>query len=126
MDWGSAKPFSIGWYTHVQDDTFRNGRWLKRGAIIRYAEWYGCEKPNVGLHMTAEEVARGIVSRETIGGRRTKIHYGVLDPAAFAVISGLDFLFGFLHAPVRRRRAFTPRSLESLHQRPELRFAFGR
>src|SRR5262245_2145377 len=88
MDWGSAKPFSVGWYAHVQDDTFRNERWLKRGAIIRYAEWYGCVKPNVGLHMTAEEVARGIVHRETIGGKRQKISYGVLDPAAFAVISG--------------------------------------
>jgi hypothetical protein len=61
---------------------------LKRGAIIRYAEWYGCEKPNVGLHMTAEEVAHGIVHRETQGGRRQKMAYGILDPSAFAVISG--------------------------------------
>jgi len=88
MDWGSAKPFSVGWYAHVQDDTHHDGRILKRGAIIRYAEWYGCSKPNVGLHMTAEEVAHGIVHRETHGGTRTKMAYGILDPAAFAVISG--------------------------------------
>ena len=88
MDWGSAKPFSVGWYAHVQDDTVRDGRILKRGAIIRYAEWYGCEKPNVGLHMTAEEVAHGIVYRETQGGKRQRMAYGVLDPSAFAVISG--------------------------------------
>ena len=103
-DWGSAKPFSIGWYAHVQDDIHRNGRWLKRGAIIRYAEWYGCEKPNVGLHMTAEEVARGIVYRETQGGKRQKISYGVLDPAAFAVISGPSIAetLGRHGAPFRR------------------------
>lgn len=88
MDWGSAKPFSIGWYAHVGDDTVRDGRIIKRGAIIRYAEWYGCSKPNVGLQMTAEEVARGIVSRETPEGVRRKMAYGVLDPSAFAVISG--------------------------------------
>jgi hypothetical protein len=88
MDWGSAKPFSVGWYAHVQDDTVRDGKILKRGAIIRYAEWYGCEKPNVGLHMTAEEVAHGIVYRETQGGKRQRMAYGILDPSAFAVISG--------------------------------------
>ena len=33
-------------------------------------------------------VARGIVERETIGGKREYVTYGVLDPAAFAVISG--------------------------------------
>jgi hypothetical protein len=33
-------------------------------------------------------VARGIVYRETQGGRRQKMAYGVLDPSAFAVISG--------------------------------------
>ena len=38
--------------------------------------------------MTAEEVAHGIVHRETHGGTRTKMAYGILDPAAFAVISG--------------------------------------
>jgi hypothetical protein len=87
-DWGSAKPFSIGWYTHVQDDLHHDGRLLKRGAIIRYAEWYGAAKANVGLHMTAEEVANGIVYRETQGGKRQKMAYGILDPSAFAVISG--------------------------------------
>jgi len=88
MDWGSAKPFSVGWYAHVQDDTPHNGRMLKRGAIIRYAEWYGASKPNVGLLMTAEEVAHGIVTRETQGGVRQRMAYGILDPSAFAVISG--------------------------------------
>lgn len=88
MDWGSAKPFSIGWYAHVQDTKIHNGVTMPRGAIVRYAEWYGSLKPNVGLQLPAEKVAAGIVSRETHDGRRDKIAYGVLDPSAFAVISG--------------------------------------
>jgi hypothetical protein len=91
MDWGSASPFSVGWWAVCQDTFEHDGRIIPRGAIIRYREWYGA-KPggnNSGLKMTAEEVARGIVSRETDHrGQREKISYGVLDPSAFAVISG--------------------------------------
>lgn len=91
MDWGSAKPFSIGWWTVVQDEMLHAGHVLPRGAIIRYREWYGMQQgqPNVGLKLDAEKVAKGIVSRETDErGYRERIAYGVLDPAAFAVISG--------------------------------------
>jgi hypothetical protein len=105
MDWGSAKPFSVGWYAFVADDKMHNGTMLRRGAIVRYAEWYGQEKPNVGLRMPAEEVARGIVSRETIDGKRTKISYGVLDPSAFAVISGPSIAETMQRAGVVFRRA---------------------
>ncbi|MER8619178.1 terminase family protein [Mesorhizobium sp. M1409] len=90
MDWGSAKPFSIGWWTVVQED-FRLGQHaLPRGAIVRYREWYGAQpgRQNEGLKMPAEAVAKGIVTRETHAGARERIAYGVLDPAAFAVISG--------------------------------------
>lgn len=71
MDWGSARPFSIGWWCVVPDDTwqtFKDGseRLLKRGALVRYREWYGCKpgEPNTGLKLDAEEVARGIKQRE--------------------------------------------------------------
>lgn len=86
MDWGSARPFSVGWYA-VASETWQHPRGLiPRGALIRYREWYGMAKdqPNVGLKMHAEEVARGIVSRETDGG----ITDGVLDPSAFAQDGG--------------------------------------
>lgn len=91
MDWGSAKPFSVGWWAVVQDEHLVDGHVLPRGAIVRYREWYGMQpgQPNVGLKLAAETVALGIVSRETDDrGFREKIAYGVLDPAAFAVISG--------------------------------------
>jgi hypothetical protein len=84
-DWGSAKPFSVGWWAVVGDDHFIDGRLLPRGAIVRYREWYGSNgQPNVGLKLTAEQVAEGIRDREG----KDAITYGVLDPAAFAVDGG--------------------------------------
>src|SRR5678815_4947047 len=67
MDWGSAKPFSVGWWTHVPDDTTHSsnpGKVLPRGAIVRYREWYGSAGPNQGLKLPAEVVAGGIVARD--------------------------------------------------------------
>ena len=61
MDWGSARP-----------------------CMVRYREWYGSSKPNVGLKLHAEVVADGIVSRKAKG----EVSYGVLDPAAFAEDGG--------------------------------------
>jgi hypothetical protein len=105
-DWGSAAPFSIGWYAVVQDDMMHDGRLLKRGALVRYREWYGMTpgKPNVGVKMTAEEVAHGIVSRET-NGHREAVAYGVLDPAAFAVIAGPSIAETFIRHGVVFKRA---------------------
>lgn len=87
MDWGSAKPFSIGWWVVVDEDTWLSDlvkdlrshpdRKIPRNSIIRYREWYGCKRaengdsiPNTGLKLTAEAVAKGILSRE----RGEKIH----------------------------------------------------
>lgn len=84
-DWGSAKPFSVGWWA-VVGDTFRTGdAVLPRGSMVRYREWYGRKGPNEGLKLTAEEVGQGIREREQAD---EKITYGVLDPAAFAVDGG--------------------------------------
>jgi hypothetical protein len=86
MDWGSAKPFSVGWWGIVSDDHYlpraEGGpdRLLPRGALVRYREWYGAASPNVGLKMTAEAVGAGIVQREV---HDPVLRYGVLDPACF-------------------------------------------
>jgi hypothetical protein len=91
-DWGSAKPFSVGWYAVVDDDFLTpDGRVLPRGCLVKYREWYGVKKdaegrfkPDVGLKMTASAVGRGIRIRE----QGDKLSYGVLDPACFAVNGG--------------------------------------
>lgn len=91
MDWGSAKPFSVGWYA-VSD-----GSWLRRGALVKYREWYGVEeglengkptiKPNKGLKLNAASVARGILTRQSTENLG-EIRYGVADPSIFAQNGG--------------------------------------
>jgi hypothetical protein len=85
MDWGFAAPFSVGWWAVVQDDHDVDGAILPRGSLVRYREWYGSASPNVGLRLTAEQVAAGIKEREQ---PNEKITYGVIDPAAFAQDGG--------------------------------------
>lgn len=112
MDWGSSKPFSVGWWAVVPDEydtgsevTFKNWAlmqepsmykdsrlYLPKNSLIRYREWYGNNKentgnPNTGMKLTAEEVAEGIVLKERVEPRnennRAKLAYRVIDPSAF-------------------------------------------
>lgn len=80
FDWGSAKPFSLGWWAIASEDTATNGRVIPRGALVRYREFYGASGPDVGLRLHAGEVARRIVGRQAPGER---IAYSVADPAIF-------------------------------------------
>jgi len=88
-DWGSARPFSVGWWAVVSDDYVTDEKLLlPRVCLVRYREWYGIKKDqhgqllyNVGLKMTAEEVGAEIARQERSDG---KMDYSVLDPAAFA------------------------------------------
>jgi hypothetical protein len=84
FDWGSAAPFSVGWWTVASDDyNHPAGIRIPRGALIRYAEWYGRgRRVNEGLRLTAEEVGAGIVERERLRGDR--VTDGVADPSIFA------------------------------------------
>lgn len=80
MDWGSAAPFSVGWWAIASDPVhIRADLTLPRGCMIRYREWYG-----KGEKLTAEEVAAGIIERDN----GDKIDYSVLDPSAFAQDGG--------------------------------------
>lgn len=87
-DWGSAKPFSFGWWAVVNDPyKTEEGVWLPRGCMVRYREWYGCMsgKPNTGLKLHAEVVGSGIWKREEADPR---LSYGALDPSAFSEDGG--------------------------------------
>ena len=82
-DWGSARPFSVGWWA-ISDGSLPS---LPRGALVRYREWYGWNgSPNEGLKLTAEEVGRGILERD--GGDNMAPGASVIDPAAFAQDGG--------------------------------------
>lgn len=79
FDWGSARPFSVGWWAIPFDD-FGD---IERGTLVRYREWYGASAPNVGLKMTADKVADGIRAREC-----ERIDFSVADPSIFAQNGG--------------------------------------
>lgn len=87
-DWGSAKPFSFGWWGVLANDMkLVDGLWLPRGCMVRYREWYGCQpgQPNKGLKLHAEPVGKGLAEREQ---GDDDVSYRVLDPAAFAQDGG--------------------------------------
>lgn len=77
FDWGSAKPFSVGWWAESDgtDVTLADGRRRStvRGDLFRIGEWYGSTgNINEGLRFTAAKVAEGIVTREIKMGLRNK------------------------------------------------------
>lgn len=97
-DWGSAKPFSVGWYA-VSDGSLVG---IPRGCLVKYREWYGMKEGqhNVGLKLTAEEVAQGILDRE-----KEKIDDEIMDPAAFAQDGGPSIAERMARLGVRFREA---------------------
>lgn len=112
MDWGSASPFSVGWWAVASEPITTPGSdgapvTVPRGALVRYREWYGAKAPNVGLKLTAEEVGQGIRLREAEewANDRSKISYGVLDPSAFAQDGGPSIAERLARAGAWFRRA---------------------
>lgn len=81
FDWGSARPFSCGWYVLLGSALQVPGHpvELPAGALVKYREWYGASGINKGLKMTADLVAKGIIERE----RGEVIRYGAADPSIF-------------------------------------------
>lgn len=69
FDWGTADPFSVGWWAVSDGESFKDhagrARWFPRGALIRYREWYGADplRPADGLRMRNEDMALGILER---------------------------------------------------------------
>lgn len=74
-DWGSSKPFSVGWWAEADgtEAVLKDGRkWAPPpGTLIRIAEWYGWNgRPNEGLKLTADQIAtRGVEIEEELGIR---------------------------------------------------------
>lgn len=126
LDWGSYRPFSVGWWAVVPDEfdfvdnfgSVPNIRslvdhkpiCLPKGAIVRYKEYYGAQKdlngytvPNAGLKMTVEEVAMEIVRRERTEPKnengRAKMAYRVADPKIFSEDGGPSMAERFAARP---------------------------
>ncbi len=108
FDWGSARPFSVGWWAVASEDYIHDGQRIPKGALIRFREWYGVKtdqygnfKPNVGLKMTAKKVAKGIKERT-----QEKIDYSVADPAIFTADGGpsINERMGSIFIPADNKR----------------------
>ena len=71
MDWGSTHPFWIGWWATANGESVKlpNGKKFtpERGSIILINEWYGTPEigTNKGLKLSARDVAKGIINRES-------------------------------------------------------------
>lgn len=121
MDWGSATPFSIGWWTVIPDEfdshldipyfgLDQKRIRLPKGALVRYREWYGSgdpngRNPNIGMKLTAEEIAQGIIMREGKEPRdengRARVSPRVIDPKAFAQDGGPSHVERMAKPPYR-------------------------
>ncbi len=92
FDWGSTKPFSVGWWTIADGTKAPDGVYYPRGAIIKFSEWYGCKKdsPNTGLRLTSKEVAKGVKELDAKFAKEygIKINPGPADPAIYASDDG--------------------------------------
>lgn len=115
FDWGSAKPFSCGWYAMLDREYHFEGKVLPYMALVKFQEWYGASAPNVGLKMTADLVAKGIVERE----KGLRVRYGVADPAIFIRDGGPSIAETMAVHRVTWRRADNKRKTgwEQLRQR---------
>ncbi len=92
MDWGTAKPFAIGWYGVVEGDTRIVGKdggkdvYLPDGALVKYREFYGWNgKADTGCRKDAAQVARELLTMED---QDEKIDYRVADSAMWAQTDG--------------------------------------
>lgn len=107
VDWGSARPFSVGWWAVVGDDypvvcSDGNTRVIPRGALVRYREWYGVQrddqgkpKANEGLKLEIETFGIGLLRRsipdlslKKEDGSPVRYAYVVMDPAMWNADGG--------------------------------------
>lgn len=90
FDWGSTKPFSVGYHARLPGDESFLGRIFKKNTRIRVFEWYGCKKdePNTGLKMLATEIAEQGLQQERLWGIASQIRTGPADPSIFTEENG--------------------------------------
>lgn len=103
FDWGSSKPFSIGWWAESDGTDLKlpDGRTVAtvRGDLFRIYEWYGWTgEPNQGLKMLATEVAKGIIERELKWGIYDRVRPGPADSAIFSVENGQSIAWSMARA----------------------------
>jgi hypothetical protein len=104
FDWGESAPFSVGWWAE-SDGTpaiLADGKqWtFPKGSLFRIAEWYGWDgkNPNVGLKLTNDAIARGIVEREKEAPWGARVKPGPADSMIFNVDAEKKSIAGTMKA----------------------------
>lgn len=93
FDWGSSKPFSVGWWAESDgtEATMADGskRAFPRGTLFRVGEWYGWNgRPNEGLKMSDAGIADGIVKHQADMGIAQRVRPGPADSSIFDETNG--------------------------------------
>lgn len=86
FDWGSASPFSVGFWATADGTEAPDGNFYPAGALVRFDEWYGCKKgeANKGLYLQNPAIGAGIAERiKAYAGRGLKFEDGVADPSIY-------------------------------------------
>lgn len=112
FDWGSSKPFSVGWWAESDGTDYIDHRGQRRstvrGDLFRIDEWYGTTgKANQGLQMLASRVAQGIVEREVAKDIRNRVMLGPADGSIFDVQNG-NSIAADMAKPVRVNNVAMP------------------
>lgn len=91
MDWGSSKPFSIGWWAESDGCSLPDGRRYPRGTKFRIGEFYGWNgKANEGCRMLAADAADEIKRRDKEIAPDHKVMPGPADNAIWNVEEGVS------------------------------------
>lgn len=93
FDWGSSRPFSVGWWAESDGSDYVDAtgqvRSSIRGDIFRIGEWYGWTGvPNKGVKMLAKDIAKGIRVLELQRFPNRKVNPGPADSAIYTVENG--------------------------------------
>ncbi|MDN8612783.1 terminase large subunit domain-containing protein [Variovorax ginsengisoli] len=93
FDWGSSKPFSVGFWAESDgtDAIMADGtkRAFPRGTLFRIGEWYGWNgRPNEGLKMSDAGIADGIVTHQVDMGIQDRVKPGPADSSIFDETNG--------------------------------------
>ena len=91
FDWGSAKPFHVGWWWESDGTEAPNGIIYPRGALILFHEWYGnikdSDNPNIGIRLANNKIGAGILEIES-KWQGLKIIPGPADPSIYTESGG--------------------------------------
>jgi hypothetical protein len=94
FDWGSSKPFSLGWWAISDGSDYKTRtqqmRSTVKGDLFRIREWYGCHpnEINVGLKLDAATIARGMVERQLQWKIQERVTKGVADGSIVTISNG--------------------------------------